>query len=89
MVKRQVKRRAMPWQRIAGYSSEPETAKALSVSLRTLRKWRQRAMGPPWVKVGRRVVYSDESRAAWLKGQEVQPVRMERLNHMPTEAGVA
>jgi hypothetical protein len=91
MVKRQV-RRALPWRRIAGYSSESETAKALCVTIRTLRKWRQRGMGPPWVKIGRRVVYSNESRAAWLKGNEVRPVRMEargatRLNHTSTEAG--
>ena len=76
MEKLKVKGRPLPWRRIAGYSSEDETAKALSVTLRTLRKWRQRGKGPPWVKVGRRIVYSDESCMAWLKGQEVRPVRM-------------
>jgi hypothetical protein len=76
MVKRKV-RRALPWKRIAGYSSEQETAAALCVTIRTLRKWRQRGMGPPWVKVGRRVVYSDDSRTTWLKGQEVRPVRQQ------------
>jgi hypothetical protein len=75
-VKRHVRGR-LPRGRIAGYSSEPATAKALNVSVRTLRKWRQRGMGPPWVKVGRQVVYSDESRVAWLKGSEVRPVQTE------------
>jgi hypothetical protein len=76
-MKRQVKRRMLPWKRTAGYSSESETAEALSLSPRTLRKWRQRGIGPPWVKVGRRVVYSDESCLAWLKSSEIHPVRME------------
>jgi hypothetical protein len=75
MVKRQRNRRALPWRRFSDYSSEFETAKALCVSIRTLRKWRQRGLGPPWVKIGRRVVYSDTSRTSWLRGQEVQPVR--------------
>jgi len=78
MVKRKSPaRRALPWKRIAGYSSEQETAAALRVTIRTLRKWRQRGMGPPWTKLGRRVIYGDESRATWLKNQETQPVRQQ------------
>ena len=61
---------------VAGYTSEAETAEQLNVAIRTLRHWRQHGMGPPWAKVGRQVVYSDESRMAWLRGQEVRPVRM-------------
>ena len=61
---------------VAGYTSESETAKQLNVSVRTLRKWRQCGMGPPWAKVGRQVIYGDESRTAWLRGQEVRPVHM-------------
>jgi hypothetical protein len=77
MVKPQAKRRVRRWKRkrIAGYSFETETAQQLNLSIRTLRKWRQLGIGPPWVKVGRQVVYSDESRVTWLKGQEVQPVK--------------
>ena len=61
---------------VAGYSSEAETAEQLNVAIRTLRSWRQRGVGPPWAKVGRQVIYGDESRMAWVKGQEVQPVRI-------------
>jgi hypothetical protein len=61
--------------RIPGYTPETETAEELNVSVRTLRKWRQLRMGPPWVEVGRQIHYGDESRAAWLKSREVQPAR--------------
>jgi hypothetical protein len=53
---------------------EAETAEELNVSLRTLRKWRQLRVGPPYAKVGRQVHYSDEGRTAWLKANEVQPI---------------
>ena len=62
-------------QRIPGYTPESQTAEELNVSVRTLRKWRQLRIGPPWVEVGRQIHYGDESRAAWLKSREVQPVR--------------
>jgi hypothetical protein len=52
---------------VAGYSSEAETAEQLNVAIRTLRSWRQRGKGPPWVKVGRQVIYADQSRAACSK----------------------
>jgi hypothetical protein len=76
---RQSKQRAGRWRRkrkrILGYSSESETAEELNVTVRTLRKWRQLQIGPPWTAVGRQIIYDDESRAAWLKSCEVQPVR--------------
>jgi hypothetical protein len=61
--------------RIAGYSPELETAKALNVSPRTLRKWRSQGVGPPYVAIARRFYYSDEKRDAWVKSREVIPVR--------------
>jgi hypothetical protein len=61
---------------IVGYTSEAETAQELDVSVRTLRKWRQEGIGPPYVRFARQIIYGDESRAAWLKGQEIRPVRM-------------
>jgi hypothetical protein len=77
MRRRHVKQRApqLKPKRIPGYTPEPETAEELNVSVRTLRKWRQLRIGPPYVTVGRQIHYGDESRAAWLKNREVQPVR--------------
>ena len=60
---------------IPGHTNEAETAEELGVSVRTLRKWRQLRVGPPWTAVGRQIHYGDESRAAWVKSQEVQPAR--------------
>jgi hypothetical protein len=61
--------------RLAGYSTESETAEELNVAVRTLRKWRQLQIGPPWTAIGRQIFYGDESRAAWLRSREVQPIR--------------
>jgi hypothetical protein len=74
---RQGKQRAPRWKRkrIPGYTPEPETAEELRISVRTLRKWRQLGIGPPYIEVGRQIHYGDESRAAWLRSREVQPVR--------------
>ena len=58
-----------------GFSNETLTARELNVTVRTLRKWRQLQIGPPWTEVGRQIFYSDASRAAWLKSHEVQPAR--------------
>jgi hypothetical protein len=60
---------------IAGYTSERQTAEALGKKVRTLRLWRWRGEGPPYVKLGAQVYYRDEAVAAWLLRHEVQPVR--------------
>jgi hypothetical protein len=61
--------------RIPGYTDEVATAAELNVSVRTLRKWRKQGVGPPYVKVARQIHYADQSRAAWLKAREIQPIR--------------
>jgi hypothetical protein len=61
--------------RIPGYAPEHETAEELNVSVRTLRKWRQLGVGPPYIEVARQIHYGDESRAAWLRSREIQPIR--------------
>jgi hypothetical protein len=60
---------------IPGHLSEFETAEEFGVAIRTLRKWRQLRVGPPWIAVGRRIFYSDASRCAWLQAREIQPIR--------------
>ena len=73
--KQQASRRALRWKRkrIPGYTPEADTAEELNVSVRTLRKWRQLRVGPPWVEIGRQIHYPDEDRAAWIKSREVHP----------------
>jgi hypothetical protein len=78
--KRQRKERAprLRRKRIPGFTPERETAEELNVAVRTLRKWRQLRIGPPYIEVGRQIHYGDESRATWLKSCEVQPARSGR-----------
>ena len=81
--KQNAKQHAPRWQRkriarIPGHTSEFETAEELGVSIRTLRKWRQLRIGPPWTSVGRFIHYNDESVAAWLRSREVRPVHTTR-----------
>lgn len=63
---------------LAGYLSEAELAEQLHKSVRTLRVWRQRREGPPWIKLGGDVMYAEDSTRAWLKSLEQQPVRSRR-----------
>jgi hypothetical protein len=60
---------------IPGYTPEAGMAEQLGVAVRTLRKWRQQGLGPAYVKFGKQVHYRDASRDAWLRRQEVEPVR--------------
>lgn len=65
------------------YHTEKELAQALKEktgqgSPRTLRSWRQRRIGPPWLKVGKAVMYSDDGFETWLKSQVQQPARSRR-----------
>jgi hypothetical protein len=64
---------------IPGHTNEFETAEELGVSTRTLRKWRQLGVGPPWADIGHRIYYPDEQRTAWIKSRVVQPARMEAV----------
>lgn len=42
-------------------------AKVIGMSRRTLEKWRALGKGPPYLKLGRRVLYSTTDLEAWLK----------------------
>jgi hypothetical protein len=63
---------------LAGYAPEDEIAEARGVGKRTLRAERQRGDGPPFVKMGKQVLYPIEGFRNWLKANERQPVRSPR-----------
>ena len=46
--------------------------------VRTLRKWREQRIGPPWAKFGRIIVYPNDAFETWLHAQVQQPVRSRR-----------
>jgi hypothetical protein len=60
---------------LPGYTDERQTAEGLGVAVRTLRKWRQQCRGPAYTKFGKQVFYRDASRDAWLRRQEIEPIR--------------
>ena len=46
--------------------SDKVLAPHLDVSTATLRRWRSRDQGPPYVRVGRAIKYAPEAVAQWL-----------------------
>jgi hypothetical protein len=58
-----------------GYLNEDEQAAELGVVKRTLRSWRQKGEGGPYVKIGKQIFYPIAGSAAWLKANEQTPVR--------------
>jgi hypothetical protein len=79
METRKAKQRAHKRANIPGYTDERQTAEELGVGLRTLRKWRQQGVGPAYVKIGKKIYYRDEARAAWVRAQEIRPVRSQSI----------
>lgn len=68
----------MPKKLLSGHRTESETARALDTTERTLRNWRAQGVGPAYVKIGRKIFYSDSALESWLKAIEMTPVRSGR-----------
>ena len=50
--------------------NSPEQVKQrLGISLPTLARWRGAGEGPPFIKMGHRVAYTDSDLEAWLQSQ--------------------
>jgi hypothetical protein len=47
-------------------------------SVRQLRQWRQRRIGPDFVKIGKLIFYTDEAIAAFIDRMTHHPVRSRR-----------
>lgn len=48
------------------YMTVNETAEMLGINARTLHRWHSLRMGPPRIKVGRKVRYRPEAVAEWM-----------------------
>lgn len=57
------------------WMSRNELAVELLVSIDTLARWEVRRLGPPSVRLGRRVYYRREAVQTWLVSQERPNVR--------------
>ena len=53
-----------------GWMSRKELADALGVTAGTLAKWQSQRIGPPLVRIGRKVIYRREAVQEWLQSQE-------------------
>lgn len=49
---------------------ETQVAEILAVSLSTVRAWRAKGNGPPFIKLGRAVRYRPEHLASWIDEQQ-------------------
>lgn len=55
-----------------------ELAHALGVTTDTLQRWQAQRIGPPSVKLGRKVLYRREAVREWLVSRETRPVAARR-----------
>lgn len=56
---------------LADWISREDLAVELGLSLQTLKRWAMRREGPPWMKVGRKVLYNRDSVKEWLRSREI------------------
>lgn len=52
-----------------------QAANYIQHSKRTMIRWRNARIGPPWIKCGRKVLYRKHSLDGWLDKREQTPVR--------------
>ncbi len=59
----------------AGYLTEEQVAKERRRTRRTLRAERARGEGPPYIRLGKEILYQEDEFRAWLKSIAIRPVR--------------
>ncbi len=63
---------------LKGYRNEDQVSAETRKSKRMLRLWRQQRTGPPFIRLGKTILYPEDGFLAWLKSLEVSPVRTRR-----------
>ena len=63
---------------LTGWLNRPDLARELTLSVDTLQRWETRRMGPPCVRVGRKVLYRMEAVRDWLREQEARKAGVSR-----------
>ncbi len=61
------------------YATEPEIARELRKSRRTMKRMRKLRVGPPWTLINKQVLYYIPAAREWLRAQQVQPVRERKV----------
>jgi hypothetical protein len=57
---------------LTGWLNRTDLARELTLSVDTLQRWETRRVGPPCVRVGRKVLYRMEAVRDWLREQEAR-----------------
>lgn len=57
-----------------GFLTTQRLAEEIGVHRATLAKWRMERRGPPFTRLGRRILYNIDSFQSWLARTEVSPV---------------
>ena len=57
---------------LTGWLNRTDLARELTLSVDTLQRWETRRVGPPCVRVGRKVLYRMEAVRDWLREQETR-----------------
>ena len=57
---------------LTGWLNRTDLARELTLSVDTLQRWETRRMGPPCVRLGRKVLYRMEAVRDWLREQEAR-----------------
>ena len=60
---------------LAGYMTIEELAAELDMAVITLATWRMRQKGPPYVKVGRKILCSRSTVEDWIASQVRRPLQ--------------
>ena len=63
---------------LTGWLNRTDLARELTLSVDTLQRWETRRMGPPCVRVGRKVLYRMEAVRDWLREQEARKAGVSR-----------
>ena len=63
---------------LTGWLNRADLARELTLSVDTLQRWETRRVGPPCVRVGRKVLYRMEAVRDWLREQEVRKAGVSR-----------
>ncbi len=63
---------------LTGWLNRTDLARELTLSVDTLQRWETRRMGPPCVRVGRKVLYRMEAVRDWLRDQEARKASVSR-----------
>lgn len=63
---------------LVGWLNRTDLARELTLSVDTLQRWETRRMGPPCVRVGRKVLYRMEAVRDWLCEQESRKASVSR-----------